>query len=761
MAGSSAISPGTFGQPGVYGSLGTPADGNTPGSRVGASSWTDSSGNLWLFGGAGCDTSDNCSIFLNDLWEFDPSTNEWTWGGGSSIGGQPGVYGTLGTPAAGNIPGGRDGASSWIDLSGHIWLFGGQAVDVQGNAGSLNDLWVLNPSTNEWTWMGGSSTLGCTIHPDFCGAPGTYGTLGTLASRNVPEGRTDASGWTDRSGNLWLFGGNGVLADVYNDNGILVGGNSQVNDLWEYQLSPLLPATATPTFDVSLGTTTSAPTVSIFDATGGATMFYSTNGNTTTPIWNLYNGPFAVWGAATYQAVAMASGYSTSAVAATTVTAPKATPAVTISPNASSINTTQSLSVLVAVSGSGAPTATGSVTLTSGSYTSQATTLSGGSANIAVPAGSLATGNDTLTANYTGDSNYASATGTSSQVTVTLTPQTISFTQMPAETVGTQVTLSVGASSGLAVTLTSATPSVCTVSGLIVTFNAAGTCTIDANQAGNTTYSAAPQVQQSFTVNGEAQTITFGAIAAQTVGTPLTLSATASSGLAVTFTSTTTSVCAVSGTTATFIAAGNCTIDANQAGNSTYAAAPQVQQTFTVNGVPTFTGSSSAATIGVEPGATTANTATITVTPANGFTGTVNLTCAISPVAPSDPPACSLSPASVTINGTTAQTSTLTVTTTAATSSENEMRRLLWPSAGTALALFLCVPRSRRKWLTMLGVLVLLAAFVVTGCGGSGNSGGSGGTGNAGTTPGTYTVTITGTSGSITAVVGTVTLTVQ
>ncbi len=52
--------------------------------------------------------------YLNDLWEFNPSTNEWTWMGGSSTvgsnGGQSGVYGTLGTPAAGNIPGGREQA---------------------------------------------------------------------------------------------------------------------------------------------------------------------------------------------------------------------------------------------------------------------------------------------------------------------------------------------------------------------------------------------------------------------------------------------------------------------------------------------------------------------------------------------------------------------------------------------------------------------------------------------------------------------------
>ena len=42
-------------------------------------------------------------------------------------------------------------------------------------------------------------------------------------------------------------------------------------------------------------------------------------------------------------------------------------------------------------------------------------------------------------------------------------------------------------------------------------------------------------------------------------------------------------VCTVSGTTVTYTAAGNCVIDANQAGTGSYAAAPQVQRTITVN----------------------------------------------------------------------------------------------------------------------------------------------------------------------------------
>jgi hypothetical protein len=52
-------------------------------------------------------------------------TNEWTWMGGSStvaIGdaGAPAVYGTLGTPATGNIPGGREQVVTWIDSAGKL-----------------------------------------------------------------------------------------------------------------------------------------------------------------------------------------------------------------------------------------------------------------------------------------------------------------------------------------------------------------------------------------------------------------------------------------------------------------------------------------------------------------------------------------------------------------------------------------------------------------------------------------------------------------
>jgi N-acetylneuraminic acid mutarotase len=218
---------GGYGQSGVYGTLGVPAAGNVPGSRSGASSWTDRSGNLWLFGGQGY-LADGLQVPLNDLWEFNPSSNLWTWMGGSDIWGQwAGVYGTLGKPATTNIPGGRSGAISWTDGDGHFWLFGGDGSDSTGFSGILNDLWEFNPTTKEWTWVSGKSAI-----PPYSGGnnglhgwPGIYGNLGSTAPSNMPGGRSNAVAWIDGNGNLWLFGGEGMDS---------AGNIGSLNDLWAF-----------------------------------------------------------------------------------------------------------------------------------------------------------------------------------------------------------------------------------------------------------------------------------------------------------------------------------------------------------------------------------------------------------------------------------------------------------------------------------------------------------------------------------------------
>lgn len=206
---------------GVYGTLGIAASNNVPGPRDSAVSWTDGGGNLWLFGGEGFD-SNGTEGQLNDLWEFSPTSKEWTWVGGSNTGNAKGVYGTLGTASVSNVPGARGsgggGASlSWIDSSGNLWLFGGSGLDSAGSNGYLNDLWEFNPTAKTWTWVSGSKTVN---------AVGIYGTQGSASTNNVPGARSYAVSWKDGGGNLWLYGGVG-----YGPNG---GANGDLSDLWEF-----------------------------------------------------------------------------------------------------------------------------------------------------------------------------------------------------------------------------------------------------------------------------------------------------------------------------------------------------------------------------------------------------------------------------------------------------------------------------------------------------------------------------------------------
>ena len=80
--------------------------------------------------------------------------------------------------------------------------------------------------------------------------------------------------------------------------------------------------------------------------------------------------------------------------------------------------------------------------------------------------------------------------------------QTITFPDLSPITLGGAApTLSATASSNLTVAYTSATTAVCTVTGTTITVLTTGTCTINANQAGNGTYAAAAQVQKSFVIS--------------------------------------------------------------------------------------------------------------------------------------------------------------------------------------------------------------------------------------------------------------------
>lgn len=106
---------------------------------------------------------------------------------------------------------------------------------------------------------------------------------------------------------------------------------------------------------------------------------------------------------------------------------------------------------------------------------------------------------------FTVTADNVAGTGPASAASNSITPkatQTITFSNPGAQNFATPPTLSATSDSGLPPTFTSSTTGVCTITPLgVLTFVTAGTCTINADQAGNGSYLAAPQVTRSFTVN--------------------------------------------------------------------------------------------------------------------------------------------------------------------------------------------------------------------------------------------------------------------
>jgi Bacterial Ig-like domain (group 3)/Beta-propeller repeat len=230
-----------------------------------------------------------------------------------------------------------------------------------------------------------------------------------------------------------------------------------------------------------------------------------------------------------------------------------------------------------------AATATSSLPVTFSAATLSVCTVSGNIVTL------VATGTCTIRASQAGNAVYSNAFDVNQSFTVTAPgapiSQTISFGPLGSKPFNSPpFTLSATASSGLAVSFSSLTTAICTVSGSTVTLIAVGTCTIRAAQAGNTAYAPAPNVDQSFTVTAPiAQTISFEALSNVPFGSqPFNVTAMASSGLPVSFASLTTGVCIVDGNTVTVIVIGTCTVRASQAGDATHAAAPNVDRSFSV-----------------------------------------------------------------------------------------------------------------------------------------------------------------------------------
>ena len=273
-----------------------------------------------------------------------------------------------------------------------------------------------------------------------------------------------------------------------------------------------------------------------------------------------------------------------------------------------------------------------------------------------------------------------------------------------------------------------------------------GTIIVDANQPGNSNYSAATQMQLIIVVGAPlpTQTITFAVPQTQVGGTTLTLNGTSSSGFPVAYTSSTTSVCTVSGSTATFAkvtSASTCTITASQPGDNQYfAAAAPVTVSFTVNPAgqtPAMNLSLSLGSLTIQSG--TVGLSQITLASVNNFTGTVTFACSGLPSGAS----CSFSTNPIKVAEGASATTTLTVTTSSTASVVRHDLRPLFPATFAIALCFMGFRKRNRLHLLLLLVTIFAGLGMLSGCGGSSSS--------STTQPTTTNATVTATSGSMTA----------
>lgn len=231
-----------------------------------------------------------------------------------------------------------------------------------------------------------------------------------------------------------------------------------------------------------------------------------------------------------------------------------------------------------------------------------------------------------VTLNRAADSNYNAASQVTQSVTIAKRDQVVSFTSLVPtapksfQTYTAEFSSSLGASYVPSVSVTTGDGTVCSRvdngdGTALVSFLAAGTCTLTATEGGDAN-SNSGAATQTIVVDSINQNITFNPIADQVFGVPpIQLAASTSSGRAVTYTSSTTSVCTVGASSGllTIVDKGTCTVTVSRAADAQYAAANSIARSFQVAAaLPTAPHISS-----VSPGDTTI---TVSFT-APGFTG--------------------------------------------------------------------------------------------------------------------------------------------
>ena len=214
-------------------------------------------------------------------------------------------------------------STSWtVNLPGVI----GSNTAYVGFTGSTGGL-TASQKILTWSYIN-NAPVSPVASPTFSPVAGTYTTAQTVTISDTTSGAKiyyTTNGTAPTSSSTLYSGPISVAASETVQAIAVSGSNTSSAASAAYTIAPLA---ATPTFSPAAGSYTAVQSVTISDTTSGVKIYYTTNGTAPTTASTLYSAPISVGATETLKAIAVATGYTNSAVAsgAYTITLPAAAP---------------------------------------------------------------------------------------------------------------------------------------------------------------------------------------------------------------------------------------------------------------------------------------------------------------------------------------------------------------------------------------------------------------------------------------------------